>query len=85
MISKVGAFLRGMPYNKAGPTRSEQSTVRVCFRIVAIILLETLRDYYAQQRVPRWRRRSYPATDSLSNQSTGLYIDQLPSNSVVNK
>ena len=49
MISEeVGAFSRGMPYNNAGPTRSEQSTVRVCFRIVAIILLETQHDYYAR-------------------------------------
>ena len=75
MISKeVGAFSRGMPYNNAGPTRPEQSTVRACFRIVAIILLDTQPDYYAPQHVPRWRRRRYPATDSLSNQSTGLYI-----------
>ena len=74
-----------MPYNNAGTTWHEQSTVRVCVRIVAIILLETQRDYYAPQRVPRWRSRRCPATDSLSNQSTGLYIDQLPSNSVVNK
>ena len=55
MISKeVGAFSRGMPYNNAGTTRPEQSTVRVCVRIVAIILLETQRDYYAPQQVPRF-------------------------------
>ena len=37
--------------------------MRICFRIVAIILLETQRTT-ASQRVPLLRRR-YPATDSV--------------------
>ena len=52
--------------------------MRICFRIVAIILLETQRTT-ASQRVPLLRRR-YPATDSVSDHPFGLNIDQWPSN-----
>ena len=44
--------------------------MRICFRIVAIILLETQRTT-ASQRVPLLRRR-YPATDSVSDHPFGL-------------
>ena len=52
--------------------------MRICFRIVAIILFETERTT-ASQRVPLLRRR-YPATDSVSDHPFGLNIDQSPSN-----
>ena len=44
--------------------------MRICFRIVAIILLETQRTT-ASQRVLLLRRR-YPATDSVSDHPFGL-------------
>ena len=50
--------------------------MRICFRIVAIILLETQRTT-ASQRVPLLRRR-YPATDSVPDHPFGLNIDQWP-------
>ena len=44
--------------------------MRICFRIVAIILLETQRTT-ASQRVPLLRRR-YPATDGVPDHPFGI-------------